>query len=61
MVMKPIFKANHHWAMARGDESLKIELARRHAAGDPTLEAAIPPPPGPTFPHNLRAIRRRGR
>jgi Polyketide cyclase / dehydrase and lipid transport len=60
-VMKPIFKANHHWAMARGEESLKLELARRHAAGDPTLEAAIPAPPGPTFPHNLRAVRSRRR
>jgi hypothetical protein len=58
--MKPIFKANHHWAMARGEESLKLELARRHAAGDPTLEAVIPAPPGPTFPHNLRTWRRRG-
>ena len=57
-VMKPIFAANHHWAMARGEESLRLELARRHAAADPTIQAAIPTPPGPTFPHNLR--RRRG-
>ena len=61
LVMKPIFKANHRWAMARGEESLKIELARRHAHGDPTLEAAIPAPPGPTFPHNLRSLRQRRR
>jgi hypothetical protein len=61
LVMKPIFKANHHWAMARGEESLKIELARRLAAGDPTLAAAIPAPPGPTFPHNTRAMQRRSR
>ena len=61
-VMKPIFSANHHWAMARGEESLRLELARRRAAaaGDPLLLAAIAPPPGPTFPENL--IRRfRGR
>jgi hypothetical protein len=58
LVMRPIFKANHHWAMARGEESLKIELGRRHATGDPTLAAAIPAPPGPTFPHNLRRRRR---
>jgi hypothetical protein len=57
-IMKPIFRANHHWAMARGEESLKLELARRHAATDPTIRAAIPAPPGPTFPHNLRARRR---
>jgi hypothetical protein len=58
-VMKPIFSANHHWAMARGEESLKLELARRRAATDPVVLAAIRPAPGPTFPHNLgRGIRR---
>jgi len=51
--MKPIFSANHHWAMARGDESLRLELARRHGADDPTIRAGLPRPPGPTFPHNL--------
>ena len=56
-IMKPIFSANHHWAMARGEESLKLELARRHAVGDPTIQAALPRPPGPTFPHNLRRRR----
>ena len=30
-VMRPIFSANHRWAMARGEESLKLELQRRHA------------------------------
>jgi hypothetical protein len=56
-VMKPIFGANHRWAMARGEESLRIEIARRHAAAiaDAALLAALPRPPGPTFPHNLRA------
>jgi hypothetical protein len=58
-VMKPIFAANHRWAMARGEESLRLELARRHAAHDPAILAAIPPPPGPTFPHNLRSATRR--
>jgi hypothetical protein len=53
-IMKPIFSANHRWAMARGERSLQLELARRHAANDPTVQAAIPAPPGPTFPHNLR-------
>lgn len=56
-IMKPIFSANHHWAMARGEVSLKLELARRHAAADPTIQAALPKPPGPTFPHNLRRFR----
>ncbi len=30
-LMKPIFRWNHYWAMARGEESLKREIARRHA------------------------------
>jgi hypothetical protein len=53
-ILKPIFSANHRWAMARGEESLKLELRRRHAR---TLEeaACVPPPPGPTFPHSRRA------
>jgi len=55
--MKPIFAANHHWAMARGEESLLLELARRRAGADPTIAAVIPPPSGPTFPHNLRRCR----
>ncbi len=53
VIMKPLFSANHRWAMARGEESLRLELARRHAANDRTIAAAIPEPPGPTFPHNL--------
>jgi hypothetical protein len=28
-VLKPIFEANHFWAMARGEECLVRELARR--------------------------------
>lgn len=28
-LMKPVFRANHHWAMARGEESLRAELERR--------------------------------
>jgi hypothetical protein len=58
-IMKPIFAANHRWAMARGEASLRLEVARRHAQDDPTVLAAIPLPPGPTFPHNLRAVVRR--
>jgi hypothetical protein len=47
-IMKPIFSANHRWAMAKGEESLKIEIARRHAASADEL-AGIPAPPRPTF------------
>src|SRR5574340_726846 len=46
-IMKPIFSANHHWAMARGEESLKLELARLHAANTEEL-ALIPEPPRST-------------
>ena len=45
-LLKPLFAANHRWAMRRGEESLKLELARRRrgaAAGGPTDA-----PPGPT-------------
>jgi hypothetical protein len=47
-IFKPIFAANHRWAMARGEESLKLELARRHASS-PEERARIPSPPPPTF------------
>ena len=46
--LKPMFSANHHWAMARGLESLELELRRQRAKG-PDERARIPPPPGPTF------------
>lgn len=47
-LFKPIFAANHRWAMQKGYESLLLELARRRAA-TPEARAAVPPPPGPTF------------
>lgn len=56
-IFNPIFSANHRWAMARGEHSLKIELARRHANAEQA--ARIPPPPPPTFPHNLKLFSRR--
>lgn len=43
-LLRPVFAANHRWAMARGEESLRLELARRAADGDDQ----VPPPPGPT-------------
>jgi len=47
VIMKPIFSANHHWAMAKGEESLRLEIARRHAMTqeERTLVSA---PPAPT-------------
>ena len=50
-LLKPLFAFNHCWAMARGEESLRLELQRRRARDD-AERARIPPPPGPTFPHN---------
>jgi hypothetical protein len=54
-LLKPVFSANHRWAMARGLESLKLELARRHAA---TAEerAHIPAPPAPNKSSGLWLI-----
>jgi hypothetical protein len=46
-LLKPIFAANHHWAMARGEESLRLELLRRRARTDEE-RARIPAPPPPT-------------
>jgi hypothetical protein len=46
-LLKPIFAANHHWAMAQGEESLRLELARRRARTEEE-RASIPPPPGAT-------------
>lgn len=47
-LLKPIFGANHQWAMRMGEESLKLELMRRHASTSEE-RATIPSPPGPTF------------
>ncbi len=52
-IMKPIFSANHHWAMAKGEQSLKLELLRRHARTD-AERAAIPEPPATTFRSLIR-------
>jgi hypothetical protein len=46
-MLKPFFSANHHWAMKKGFESLKLELRRKRG------EQNVPPPPQATFPHNL--------
>lgn len=46
-LLRPLFSANHEWAMRKGLESLELELRRRRG------EQQVPPPPKPTFPHNL--------
>lgn len=47
-LLKPAFSANHHWAMARGEESLRLELRRRRAR-DSAGAALVPAPPPATF------------
>ena len=51
-LLKPIFRSNHNWTMKRGEESLKLELARRRAR-TPEEAARIPPPPRPAITHAL--------
>jgi hypothetical protein len=51
-LLRPIFSANHLWAMRKGEESLRLELLRRKAKTEEE-RAQIAAPPGPTFPHNL--------
>ncbi|WP_210530287.1 SRPBCC family protein [Rubellimicrobium arenae] len=46
-LLRPLFTANHDWAMQRGEESLRLEILRRRAASD-AERARIPPPPGPS-------------
>ena len=47
-LLRPAFAANHSWAMARGEESLALELRRRRMTGDAGARV-VPSPPGPTF------------
>ncbi len=51
-LLRPLFSLNHHWAMQKGLESLKLAIKRRKA-GTAEDRNHIPAPPGPTFPHNL--------
>jgi hypothetical protein len=46
-ILRPLFAVNHDWVMMKGEESLKVELARRHAR-TPAEQARIPAPPGPS-------------
>ncbi|MPZ50752.1 MAG: polyketide cyclase [Dehalococcoidia bacterium] len=44
VLARPLFISNHRWAMARGEESLRLELTRRQAT-DPELRCELAPPP----------------
>jgi hypothetical protein len=46
--LSPLFRSNHNWTMKKGEESLRLEPARRRAR-TPAELATIPAPPGP-FP-----------
>ena len=52
-LLKPAFAANHKWAMAKGEESLRLEVRRRRATSDEERRR-IPPPPPATFRRLLR-------
>lgn len=45
-LLRPLFEANHRWAMRQGEESLALELKRRRTL-NAEQRAQIPPPPGP--------------
>ncbi len=51
-ILRPLFSANHHWAMRMGERSLRLELRRRKAES-PDERSRVPAPPGPTFPHSI--------
>ena len=52
-LLRPFFAANHRWAMARGEESLGLELRRRRAA-DEAERRRVPEPPPTTFARLVR-------
>ncbi|MGB8348450.1 MAG: hypothetical protein WCD86_26450 [Ktedonobacteraceae bacterium] len=57
LIMKPIFSANHRWAMAKGEESLRLELARRRAATSANQAIIAAPPPATAIPAAPLAVR----
>ncbi len=56
-LLRPLFAWNHSWVMAKGEQSLKLELERRRAttAEERTLIPA-PPQPATTSPIPLMAV-----
>ena len=55
-LFRPIFVANHRWAMRRGREGLQQEVLRRRHQQDTTAGIGFRKP---TFPHNLAFVQRR--
>ena len=56
-LLRPVFAANHHWAMRKGEESLQLEIRRRRADSERARQE-VPPPPAPTF-RRLARVRSR--
>ncbi|MDT7580972.1 MAG: hypothetical protein QOK35_2236 [Pseudonocardiales bacterium] len=52
-LLRPLFAANHRWAMARGEESLRLELRRRRATSE-AERRRVPLPPPATFRRSTR-------
>ncbi|MEZ4405753.1 MAG: SRPBCC family protein [Polyangiales bacterium] len=52
---RPVFERNHQWAMARGEESLKLEILRRRARNE-AERRAVPAPPPPTADSSLAML-----
>ena len=49
-LLRPLFVSNHRWAMAKGEESLRLELAKRQAAGDAERAGLASPPQPVRYP-----------
>jgi len=45
-IVNPFYSANHRWAMAKGEESLKLELQRLRAASQAARSQVAQPPAG---------------
>lgn len=58
-LLKPVFSANHRWAMDRGEESLILELRRRRHAEAGVPDDIHPPPPATFRSSRLRLNGRR--
>jgi hypothetical protein len=56
-IMRPIFAMNHRWAMEKGEESMRLELARRRSKS-PLELASIASPSGPTWAWLVRNNKR---
>lgn len=55
MLVKPIFIANHKWAMRRGEQGIKQELLHRKSTHQNNIRAQQKP----SFPHSLFVVKNR--